>query len=176
LRIDIGCGAPDQKYPGCIGLDVNPNYEPDILHDCDQGLPFEDDSVEFVASDHSLEHVKQPYKLLCEVYRVLEPGGTFRLVLPNARFLPITLVNIVWDLDSAWHWYMSLPFKKDRTVHWTHFSRNLILRMVEDVGFRVESVEGNMFTKSLWLRLTKDAEQPGEDDDCTSGREDASNG
>lgn len=170
MRIDIGCGTPEQKYPGCIGLDINPLNEPDIVHDCNEPLPFADESVEFINSDNSLEHVLRPFELLCEMYRVLAPGGWVRLVVPNARFLPLTLVNIVWDLDSAWHWWMSLPFKRERGVHWTHFSRSLILRMVRAAGFRVDEVRGTVLTKNITLLLSKGESQfLTEDGDESSG-------
>ncbi len=173
MRIDIGCGTPEQKYPGCIGLDINPRNHPDIVHDCNDPLPFDDASVEFINSDNSLEHVLRPYDLLCEMYRVLVPGGTVRLVLPNARFLPLVLVNLVWDLDAAWHWWMSLPFKRERGIHWTHFTRSLAVRMVKAAGFRVEWVKGNMFTKNIHLLLSKDT---GPHNESNRVGEDASDG
>jgi len=155
MRIDIGCGTREQKYAGCIGLDINPRNEPDIVSDCNDPLPFQDETVEFINSDNSLEHVLRPYDLLREMHRVLIPEGTVRLVVPNARFLPVVLVNVVWDLDAAWHWWMSLPFKRERGVHWTHFTRNLAVRMVEAAGFRVDRLKANLLTKNIELTLSK---------------------
>ena len=67
-RIDIGCGMTHQKYSNCIGIDVNPKYNADILHNCDEGLPFDDNSISFINSDNS-------YFVLSECYRVLVNGG-----------------------------------------------------------------------------------------------------
>ncbi len=171
VGIDIGCGTPEQKYPGCIGLDINPANSPDIVHDCNISLPFEDESVEFINSDNSLEHVLRPYHLLTEMHRVLTPDGTVRLVLPNARFLPLVVINVFWDLDAAWRWWMSLAFKRERGLHWTHFSRSLAVRMVQAAGFEVTRVTGNVLTKNIELELRKRVE--GADDSHHRGEEES---
>lgn len=47
--------------------------------------PIADQSYDFVLSSHSLEHSANPLKCLDEWKRVLKPGGTLLLVLPDAR-------------------------------------------------------------------------------------------
>jgi SAM-dependent methyltransferase len=47
--------------------------------------PIADQSYDFVLSSHSLEHSANPLKCLKEWKRVLRPGGTLLLVLPDAR-------------------------------------------------------------------------------------------
>ena len=63
-RVDIGCGFPEQKWEGCFGIDVNPDCRPDLAHDADEGLPFDDETLEFINMDNSLEHYKHPYFVL----------------------------------------------------------------------------------------------------------------
>jgi SAM-dependent methyltransferase len=51
----------------------------------DGPFPFEDASVDFYYSAHTLEHIPQENcaNLMSEVYRTLKPGGAFRLCMPD---------------------------------------------------------------------------------------------
>lgn len=49
-------------------------------------LPFADESLDYVASSHVLEHTANPVKALCEWYRVLKPGGVVYMVVPDKEF------------------------------------------------------------------------------------------
>lgn len=48
---------------------------------CD--LPFEDNSFDFILCNHVLEHIPNDQKALEELYRVLQPGGTAILQIPQ---------------------------------------------------------------------------------------------
>ena len=57
-----------------------------FLHrDLCYGLPFPDQSVDFLYSSHFLEHLSRPaaQRLLKESCRVLKPGGTLRICVPD---------------------------------------------------------------------------------------------
>lgn len=64
---------------------------PQFTHRLDvrNGLPFEDDSVDFIYASHSLEHVTkaEAVKILKECHRVLKPSGIIRLVVPDLKIL-----------------------------------------------------------------------------------------
>src|SRR3989338_4265525 len=154
-RVDIGCGMPAQKYKNCFGIDVNPDYNPDLLHNCDEGMPFADQSLEFINSDNTLEHFKNPYFVLKECYRCLRKGGTMRLVVPNCQYFPLIFINIIMDLDKFWHWYMNLSFKKGRSIHWTLYTKFLIQKVARDVGFRINKTKGWLYGKEVTLILEK---------------------
>jgi SAM-dependent methyltransferase len=51
---------------------------------CD--LPFHDDSVNYVASSHLLEHVANPLEALKEWTRAIRHGGYIYMVIPDRRF------------------------------------------------------------------------------------------
>jgi len=154
-RVDIGCGKPEQKYESCFGIDVNPDYHPDLLHNADEGLPFEDNQLEFIHCDNALEHFRNPHFVLREFLRTLRPGGEALVVVPNCQYLPLLAVNMVYDLNRAWHWYMNLPFKKGRSIHWTLYTKHLITQVAEDVGFQVVERKGRLYSKEITLRLRK---------------------
>lgn len=48
---------------------------------CD--LPFEDNSFDFILCNHVLEHIPDDTKAMKEVYRILRPGGTAILQIPQ---------------------------------------------------------------------------------------------
>src|SRR4051794_31878603 len=53
------------------------------------GLPVADQSVDGVYCSHVLEHLSQEdcRRALTNTYRILKPGGRFRLVMPDLRWL-----------------------------------------------------------------------------------------
>ncbi|MCH7499202.1 MAG: methyltransferase domain-containing protein [Nitrospinae bacterium] len=59
-----------------------------VHHDLSYGIPFIDDSVDFVYSSHFLEHLhrEEALYLLNESYRVLKPGGTVRICVPDLAY------------------------------------------------------------------------------------------
>ncbi|MEK6285221.1 MAG: methyltransferase domain-containing protein [Acidobacteriota bacterium] len=60
----------------------------DIRLDLTQSIPFPDNSVELIYSSHVLEHFSYPIPmihLLRECHRILKPGGTLRVAVPDAR-------------------------------------------------------------------------------------------
>ena len=56
-----------------------------VHHDLAHGLPFADGVVEFLYSSHFIEHLfrEDAERLLKESYRVLKPGGTIRISVPD---------------------------------------------------------------------------------------------
>jgi SAM-dependent methyltransferase len=64
------------------------NWNPDILvHDLRKSLPFPDNSIAAIYACHVLEHLylTESQKLLKECYRVMEPDGIIRIVVPDLR-------------------------------------------------------------------------------------------
>jgi ubiquinone/menaquinone biosynthesis C-methylase UbiE len=69
-----------------VALDLD--WAPDVMvHNVTTGLPFSSDSLSAIYSSHMLEHLyfEEAQHVLCECYRVLEPGGTLRIVVPDLR-------------------------------------------------------------------------------------------
>lgn len=81
LKLDIGSGAVAR--PGFIGIDLSAGA--DIVWDLQWGLPFPDNTVSEIRSDHCFEHLELSLvlKVFAECYRVLIPGGLLDFSVPH---------------------------------------------------------------------------------------------
>lgn len=86
-KLHLGCGS--KIFEGWINIDMNPKG--DFTLDLREGLPFADNSVELIYTEHSLEHFYREHDapfLLGECLRVLKPGARVRITVPDgALFL-----------------------------------------------------------------------------------------
>lgn len=82
----ISRGLP--QYGTHIGMTPYFPNAHNIDHDITAPLPIPDNSVEVYQSEDVFEHVPESalVAVFDEIYRVLEPGGLFRLSLPDYRF------------------------------------------------------------------------------------------
>lgn len=62
-------------------LDNNPEVKPDILADAHQ-IPLNDDLLDAVICKSVLEHVKNPFKVMEEIFRILKNGGYCLIYVP----------------------------------------------------------------------------------------------
>lgn len=82
-------GPHERQYqvPNFIGLALEPAHEREVRHDLAAALPYSDNSIAKVQAQDVLEHLpfeRVPF-VLDEIYRVLKPGGVFRLSVPDYR-------------------------------------------------------------------------------------------
>lgn len=84
-RLNWGCGA--HVAPGWINSDVKDEPGVDLVADIKQGLPLETNSIDYAVSIHALPEFSYPELVpaLEELHRVLAPGATLRLALPDLR-------------------------------------------------------------------------------------------
>lgn len=92
IVLDIGCSgqklerflSPEETY---IGMDflctASGMYgtSPAVYGDA-QHLPFQENSIDTISLLEVLEHLPSPYHCICEMYRVLKPGGCLILSVP----------------------------------------------------------------------------------------------
>ena len=84
IKLNLGSGY--RKMEGFVNIDNRDECGPDILYDiAEDGLPFDDNSVDYVFAQDFLEHVPQPATVYVieEIYRVLKPGGVFEHMTPS---------------------------------------------------------------------------------------------
>lgn len=123
-RLNLACG-PNRKE-GWINIDLTDGV--DLQLDLREILPFRDDSVEVIYSEHFFEHLNYPsfadsnafggvelsgYRsevlfFLRESYRVLVPGGLFSVGVPDAEQGLIAYANRdeqAFEVARRMHWH-----------------------------------------------------------------------
>lgn len=90
MKLNLGCGN-DYK-DGWINIDCNQTLKTDMRMTLDERFPFEDNSVEAVYMCHSLEHIKDFWFFIDNIYRVCKDGAKIHIIVPHysggAAFYP----------------------------------------------------------------------------------------
>ncbi len=113
--LDVGCGqgidligfARGEAH--VTGIDLTPrhvqlarehltalNLDAHVVEGDAESMQFEDASFDRVSSNGVLHHTPDIRAALQEIYRVLRPGGTVRLLLYNKRSLHYWLQQVLW--------------------------------------------------------------------------------
>ena len=80
-RWNLYLGGAGRRVHGYVNLDLFAVPGVDVAADAER-LPFPDAIFQRVECDAVLEHVRDPAKVMCEIRRVLAPGGYAHLVTP----------------------------------------------------------------------------------------------
>jgi SAM-dependent methyltransferase len=81
--LEIGGGRVERYAKKSITLDINSNFNPDIIAS-GYNLPFKDNTLDTIVSTEVLEHLEKPKIFVNEIYRVLKHDGAFFL---TTRFI-----------------------------------------------------------------------------------------
>jgi len=104
-KIQIGSGP--HPLDGFTNLDLG--FDADITWDIREGLPFDDSSVGFIFSEHTLEHIDYPVSAkghFADLSRVLTPGGKAVIGVPDARLVIEAYSNddeAIKDYQRYWY-------------------------------------------------------------------------
>jgi SAM-dependent methyltransferase len=157
--LDVGCGdgalarKVADRYAAITATDVSPAVLaearalaarlPDVNIsfaelDANRPLPYPDAAFDTVVSLSTLQYLFDPELFLAEARRVLAPGGTLVVEVPNMAYLPQRL--------------RLLAGQPIRTSFWTHgidggnlhyFTGALLADLVRKAGFSVDRVTGS---------------------------------
>lgn len=99
IKLHVGCGTLYKD--GWINIDNNSDnniQRLDIDHDLAKGIPFTDNSVDFIYHEHFIEHLDYESGLtfLKECYRVLKPDGAMRIACPDLDRLVKNYLEDTW--------------------------------------------------------------------------------
>ena len=118
MRLNLGCGF--NKPEGFVQVDMFEECQPDVLHNLETfPYPFEDNSVDEILFNHSLEHIGQQssvfLKIMQEIYRICRDEALIKINVPHPRhdnfisdpthvraIMPMTLQ--LFDLELNKHW------------------------------------------------------------------------
>jgi predicted SAM-dependent methyltransferase len=117
--LDVGCGP--NTHDAFINLDYLWHPKVDVCWDITRGLPFADQSMKGVFSEHCLEHfdVGAATKLFVEFHRVLGPSGILRLIVPDAE---LYLRTYVGQLDGDTERRFPFQDTEGQVPSWTPMS------------------------------------------------------
>lgn len=156
LRIlDVGCGNGYQLGPLAArhevhGLDVSEaNVRKAgeagikaVLHDVEARFPYGDAYFDVVVCSEILEHLFFPGRVIGECARVLKPGGTFVVTVPNLYCFR----NRVALLLGRGARFIEYP---ENTIHIRFFSISGMKRLLAENGFKVAGVLGQHFAMNF---------------------------
>lgn len=155
-KVHIGCGGV--RFPGWVHLDAEYwqwKYAPDlVIWDVHDGLPFPNESCQFVYSEHFVEHLPVNVAELYfrECHRILVPGGVVRTAMPDLA----EAVRQFAENDWRQPWLEKYGYQWIQTRgeclnivmrHWEHqwlYDLEELTRRLRDAGFsRIESCDIN---------------------------------
>lgn len=97
-------GVCERQYAelDVLGLALYPRHEREMEHDACKPLPFAAASINRIQSQDVFEHIAKEHipGILDEIYRVLRPGGVFRLSVPDYRS-PLLKKRSVYDSHGS---------------------------------------------------------------------------
>jgi SAM-dependent methyltransferase len=152
--LDYGCGLGysyqrplSRNVKHYIGADVSDaalrdasekGHQVTKIHD-DGKVELPDSSCDGAVCSEVLEHLWDPLAAARELHRVLEPGGTLVVTVPNFgyfawRLLALLRAQVPLEPES--------PQNRYRGVHIRFFSQLILKRLLYDAGFKSVEVHG----------------------------------
>lgn len=82
LKVNLGCGYVQPE--DWLNVDIK-DYGSNIMADVRDRLPLDDETVDFVLMNHTLQcfHYDELPVVLKEVRRIMKPGSTLRILTPD---------------------------------------------------------------------------------------------
>jgi SAM-dependent methyltransferase len=143
LQAAIGLGLPAQ------GVEIHPQSVAwcrargfDVAVGSMDHLPQADASLQIVVMKHVLEHTPDPRAALCEVRRVLAPGGGLFLAVPHGGYN-----KAVRDPVGS-RFYVPTVLEGS---HYIFYTPATLARLLEDEGFEVRRIGPHLLHRSAPL-------------------------
>lgn len=133
MKLHLGCGR--RRLEGWTNIDLRPDVNPDEVLDITNLTLIDDASAEIVYACHVLEHIPRPRVLptLQEWRRVLKPGGTLRLAVPDLA----AVAELYAQGVSSWRLVGLLHGRQDyaENTHYMAYDYEYLAWMLGEAGF-----------------------------------------
>lgn len=167
VRLNLGCGYPHTQYEGYVNIDIvdfarrldlfpECEFQPFMVFDCSEKLPFRDGEVDEIYTSSMIEHF--PWwtikEMLEDWYQVLTAGGTLKIVTSDFEYMireeylrrdegGLTM-GIIHDLYGE-RIDEGVLMKQEAMRHKMVFDHHLLKQFLEEAGFRdVQRTEFNV--------------------------------
>lgn len=164
LKLHIGCGT--QYKSSWVNIDNNSDENIatlDINWDLGKGIPFEDESVDYIYHEHFIEHLsyEQGLRFLSECYRVLKVGGVMRVACPDLDALIKEYLEDTWRAQS-WvtkyqcQWMPSRCYMLNACMNeqpWGHkyvYNKEDLMQRLCDAGYSAGDIFEEEFNRSQY--------------------------
>ena len=145
-KLNVGCGfRPFQEF---INLDCDKDVYPDVVRDIEKGLPFEDNRFKEVYTSHVIEHVKDVFFFVAEIWRVTENGGKVKVIAPYCGYLdwaiqPDHLRLINWGFFVRWQPGFTSVQNEDKQIGEVRFKilKRDLINEAREIVFELEVVK-----------------------------------
>jgi len=165
IKLNLGCGGKTME--GYVNVDIFPGEKVDKVFDLDD-IPYADNSISAINSEHSLEHVgwDRSNKALHEWYRVLQPGGELLLKMPDLeqcckKYIETPVSDIV---KKDWYKYTIYGIQRSQSgepdeaqTHISGYSKDELANLLTGIGFVIDYCEhyDGWDTPSVGIRALK---------------------
>ncbi len=161
MKISLGAGGV--RFPGWLHVDADAQWQPDVLADLSQPLPFTDDYADFLQSEDFIGQLSfaQAREHLRDCHRVLKRGGVLRLLTPDLAVLIDCYRRGDTRVLDLWHREVGIPLVTDTLGELIHaaltfagqqsfYDEATLRALLEPIGFEVQRVG---FNESAWPEL-----------------------
>ncbi|MFA6596667.1 MAG: TDP-N-acetylfucosamine:lipid II N-acetylfucosaminyltransferase [Ignavibacteriaceae bacterium] len=171
LKLYAGDIPERDEYKKLIGLSIEKKDHRHILHDMTNPFPLKDNSVDSFQAEDVFEHI--PYEKLPavfdEIYRVLKPGATFRLSIPDygcdilyERSLKDSSGKIIFDaggggtIENPGHLWFPVISNVEELLQKTEFVKSGIVDLLHYYNSDGSSVLNNIDYSKGFVARTPD--------------------
>jgi SAM-dependent methyltransferase len=108
-----------------------------VYHNLKYGIPLPDSSVDFIFSSHMLHHLYRDdaLKLLREAVRVLKPGGTMRIAVPDLELIMALYRDGKREQALEYFFYSKAP-RSNLSRRYYQYDFTLLKNLMDEAGLR----------------------------------------
>jgi len=108
-----------------------------VYHNLKYGIPLPDSSVDFIFSSHMLHHLYRDdaLKLLREAVRVLKPGGTMRIAVPDLEMIMALYRDGKREQALEYFFYSKAP-RSNLSRRYYQYDFTLLKNLMDEAGLR----------------------------------------